>query len=91
MAETMFDDVMAVRSSWLRGGRREAMWMTAEVGTPWGFVTVYQQAGDDPYVRLDFIWRGKLHMRSIRGRTFTDRGLTRLSRTLARSTAEARR
>lgn len=51
-------------------------WLDGKIATPWGFVCVYAQ-GDDKYyhfTRLDFIYDGKMYVRSFSGKRYTKSG-----------------
>lgn len=59
------------------------------VKTPDGIVEVYAQNGDgqkDKLTRLDFVWNGRLHMRTIY-QTFSKRGLSIVAGRFAREIA----
>lgn len=51
-------------------------WLDGEIATPWGFVCVYAQGDDKRYhfTRLDFIYDGKMYVRSFRGKRYTKSG-----------------
>lgn len=80
LGETMkqFDDSISLQK---RGyGRvevRKEGWMDGDVLTPYGIVTVYAQgdAENVPHTKLDFVWRGRLHIRNFNGKRYSARGI----------------
>lgn len=80
------NDSMAVRRSYGRIELRNSgsgNWHDGIVGTKHGFVAVYGEVGgDNPLTRFDFIWKGRLYMRTMR-REYTKRGLVRLATQMA--------
>lgn len=74
----IFDDSIAVgKRGFNRATENDGGWTDGEVGTPWGFVSVYAQGNSrgDNFSRLDFIWSGRLYMRNFPGTRFSKRGL----------------
>jgi hypothetical protein len=65
-------------------------WYGGSVLTTYGIVDVQYEApeGRIPYFRVDFVWDGVLHMRTITGRTFTVLAMTRAASGFARAIAE---
>lgn len=65
-------------------------WHTGPVYTQHGIVHVYTQ-GDErhsKHTRLDIVWNGRTHSRSISGVRYTPRGLVTLAKRFAAEVAE---
>lgn len=87
----VFDDEM---SAALGGSGRihddPGGWTDGDVLTFYGIVAVYTQGDDryDRHTRLDFVWKGRLHIRNISNRRYTARGLVTLAKRFAAEIAE---
>lgn len=74
-----------------RVSERKEGWTEGDVVTPHGIVSVYAQ-GDDKNVfitRLDFAWKGRMHIRSFQGKRYSPRGIVTKAKAFAKEIVDA--
>lgn len=87
----IYDDSMSIgKRGFSRIEVRKEGWTDGEIATPWGFVSVYAQGGENHFyhTRLDFICKGRLYMRNFSGKRYTPRGITTKAMRFAKEIAE---
>lgn len=82
-----YKDCVSVGDGFVRLDKQygESDCVTGEVGTLYGFVTVYQQGrhtGEDSFLRLDFIWNKRVHYWTW-NRAFSQRYIKTLAKRMA--------
>lgn len=65
-------------------------WTEGTVRTPHGIVEVYAQGSERSFrvTRLDFVWEGRVHVRSFRGKRYSPRGIVTKAKEFARHVVE---